>query len=89
VANAQKVLTGVTLAIAALAHAFVGLFILASGLVAHPALWLSGLVAWALGAYLIGRWRGRPARIILVPLSLAGAYLLALLVGERMGFVGA
>ena len=88
-AKAQNVFTGVALTAAVVAHGLAGLFILFSGLVTHPALWLAGLLAWGFGAYLIVRGARRPGRVTFVPRVLAGTYFLALLVGERVGLVGA
>ena len=85
----QTVVASVTLALASVAHGLVGLFIFFSGLVAHPGLWLTGLVAWIFGAYLIARWRRRPGRVPFVPITLAAAYFLGLVIGERLGLVGA
>ncbi len=88
-ANTERVFTGIALAAALVAHGLVGLFILFSGLVAHPALWGAGLLAWGFGVYVIVRWKRRPGRVTFVPSLLAAAYFLVLLVGERVGLVGA
>lgn len=69
-------------------HAVVGFVILISGLVTHWAILQSGMVAWALGCYLIWRWRRRLGRVIAIPFVVAGGYALALAIGDQFGLIG-
>jgi hypothetical protein len=78
----------IAVALAGVAHALLGLFILASLLSVHGAIVLAGLVAWGVGVYLISRWRRNPGRVILIPIVLAGAFFGAILIGERFDLVG-
>ncbi len=64
--------------------------ILLSGLVVHPAVYGSGLLAWLAGLILMWRWwRAHPGRVTAIPLALIGAYVVALLIANEFGLVGA
>lgn len=86
--DARKAFIGVAFAVAMMAHGLLGLFILVSGLVVHPAIVGAGLIAWSVGFYLITRWRLRPDRVLFIPVVLAGAFFVAVVIGERFDLVG-
>ncbi len=76
--------------VAVVGHLVLGPVIFLSGLVVHPAIYGAGLVAWLAGFVVMSRWwRAHPGRVIAIPLTLLAAYVLAVLVANEFGLVGA
>ncbi len=83
--TARRVGLVLTRALAVVAHLLLGPAIYFGGFLVHPAVWVAGLL-WLVGLFLIVRWwRGRPGRVVAVPLVLAALYVGGVLVVEELG----
>ena len=78
------------LVVAIVAHVLLGPVIFVSGLVVHPAIYGTGLLAWLAGLFLMWHWwRPHPGRVTATPLALAAGYVFAVVVANEFGLVGA
>jgi hypothetical protein len=71
-------------------HIAVGIAIFLSIIGVHPWIVGLGLIAWIVGIILIHEWwSSHPIRVLGLPIVLAAAYFLAVVIGNEFGLVGA